>query len=55
MHTIGLMRNYKEPTKLALIMAKTLRNYGIDLVYFTPRSVSMVTNKVTGEVLRDEI
>lgn len=55
MHTIGLMRNYKEPTKLALIMAKTLRYYGIDLVYFTPRSVNMMTNKVIGDVLRGEI
>lgn len=54
MQTIGMMRNYKEPTKLAVILAKSLRYYHIDLIYLTPTSVNTVADKVTGYVLRDE-
>lgn len=38
---LGLMRNFTNPIDIAFSAAKIRQNYGIDIIYVTPKDIDM--------------
>ncbi|GEN44225.1 YheC/YheD family protein [Alkalibacillus haloalkaliphilus] len=49
---VGMMRNYKNPTLLAKLIAMNCCYYGVDFIYFRPDDVDMTYNSVKGKVFK---
>src|SRR5699024_4277728 len=48
---VGYMRSREKPGHMAKLLAIMCQYEGIDLVYFRPEDISMITEKVHGKML----
>lgn len=53
MYEVGIMTNFRKPTKLATMTALIAKSYGIDIIYMTPKDVDIKKRKINGKVMVD--
>lgn len=51
MHEVGIMTNFKKPTKLATMTALIAKSYGIEIIYMSPKDVHIEEKKIYGKVM----